>query len=91
MPISFKKGQAVLRGALDIEEAERLLSALEKDKERQLDLSELESIHTAVLQVLMAKRPSCKVPPNDPDLAALLQPHLGGPAPEPENPASKES
>ena len=41
MPISFKKGLAVLRGALDIEEAERLLSALEKDPERQVDMGRI--------------------------------------------------
>ena len=76
MPISFKKGRAVLRGALDIEEAERLLSALEKDPDRQVDLSDLESIHTAVLQVLMAKAPVCAVPPQDERLASILVPIL---------------
>lgn len=77
MPISFKKGLAVLRGTLDIEEAERLLSALDKDPDRHVDLSEVESIHTAVLQVLMAKAPTCDTPPKDSDLAAMLNPFLG--------------
>lgn len=86
MPISFKKGRAVLRGELDIEEAERLLSALEKDGDRHVDLSDLESIHTAVLQVLMAKRPICAVPPKDEDLAAIIIPILASAtsAPTPE-------
>ena len=79
MPISFKKGCAVLRGSLDIEEAERLLTALDKDPERQVDLSGLETMHTAVLQVLLAKAPRCANPPADATLSEILTPHLGPP------------
>lgn len=76
MPISFKKNAAVLRGDISIEEAERLHSALLKSPERGLDMTKLTSVHTAVLQVLMAHRPRCDAAPEDADLAALLQPHL---------------
>ena len=79
MPISFKKGCAVLRGALDIEEAERLLTALDKDPNRQVDLAGLQSLHTAVLQVLIAKAPTCAALPEDTVLADILAPHLGTP------------
>ena len=76
MPISFKKKLAVLRGALDIEDAERLLSALEKDRERHVDLSDLESIHTAVLQVLIVMQPVCAALPKNEALASVLEPLL---------------
>ena len=79
MPISFKKGCVVLRGALDIEEAERLLTALDKDPTRQVDLAGLDSMHTAVLQVLLAKAPTCAIPPKNPVLAELLAPYLQAP------------
>ena len=79
MPISFKKGCVVLRGALDIEEAERLLTALDKDPARQVDLAGLESMHTAVLQVLLAKGPTCASPSPNPALAEILAPHLRSP------------
>lgn len=76
MPISFKKDVAILRGSCAIEDAERLLSALIKSPDRLVDLSGLESIHTAVLQVLMACSPECIAEPKDEMLGDALRPLL---------------
>lgn len=76
MPISFKKDTAYLRGDCPIEDAERLLSALIKSPERTIDLSDLESVHTAVVQVLMACEPKCVAAPEDEELSSVLGPIL---------------
>lgn len=76
MPLSFKKDRAVLRGTCTIEDSERLLSALVKSPDRAIDLSGLETVHTAVVQVLMACRPPCVAAPIDEELSVVLTPIL---------------
>lgn len=50
----------VLEGACRVEDAEPLLGWLQADGSRIVDLAEAEHLHTAVLQVLMALRPSIR-------------------------------
>lgn len=76
MPISLKKNRIVLHGAVTIEDAEHLFAELEKPPQRAIDLSGLESIHTAALQTVMVCQPECCAQPDDADLAALLGPYL---------------
>jgi len=50
----------VLEGACRVEDAEPLLGWLQADRGRTVDLTEAEHLHAAVLQVLMALRPSLR-------------------------------
>ncbi len=49
-----------LQGPCRVEDAEPLLSLLQADIERTLDLTDAEHLHAAVLQVLMALRPAIR-------------------------------
>ena len=46
-----------LEGDCHVEDAELLLTLLQEEEDRAVDVSALGAIHTAVLQVLMAFRP----------------------------------
>ena len=46
-----------LEGRCHVEDAEPLLILLQDDPARRLDLSHAESLHTAVIQIMMAFRP----------------------------------
>lgn len=54
-----------LEGSCHVEDAEPLLSLLQERTGRTVDVSTLGSIHTAVLQVLMAFRPTVVGSSND--------------------------
>lgn len=61
-----------LEGACPVEEAERLLELMQTDSPTGLDLGGCRSVHTAVLQLLLASPLPIRVPPADGLLAALL-------------------
>lgn len=65
MPISYKKTVAVLQDYCTIEEAETLLEWLLEHPKAKLNLKQLEHLHTAVLQVIMALQPAISAMPDD--------------------------
>jgi hypothetical protein len=56
---------AHLNGQCRAEDAEALLSFLQADPARRVDLTAAGALHTAVLQVLLALRPGVIGPPTD--------------------------
>jgi hypothetical protein len=75
MSITYLKSLARLEGHVGAEDAEALLTWLRAAKRRSVDLSACQSLHTAVLQTLLAVRPALKSPPP----GAALQQALGLP------------
>jgi hypothetical protein len=76
MPIEFKKNRVVLRDEVCVEEAEGLLEWLQTRPTAKADLSELNHLHTANLQVLMAAKTSISSWPNNDELRAWLEPAM---------------
>ncbi|CAB9494971.1 hypothetical protein [Alteromonas macleodii] len=73
MPIAFKKKVAVMTGHCEIEEAESLFAWLNEEASRQVNLKALVSAHTAVYQVLLAKKPKVSVWPESEKLIWLTK------------------
>lgn len=65
MPITYSEKTAAFEGFCQIEEAEDLLSWLLDHPEGGLDLSALDHMHTAILQVIMAIQPRVDQMPKD--------------------------
>ena len=61
-----------LEGHCPVEEAEQLLEMLQGGVSAALDLSACGSVHTAILQVLLASRMRILIAPADALLASLL-------------------
>ncbi|WP_126174299.1 STAS domain-containing protein [Altericroceibacterium xinjiangense] len=61
-----------LSGRCGAEDAEALLAALHDGRNRAVDLSGLQRLHLAVLQILLAARPSIRGTPDSTFLAAHL-------------------
>lgn len=74
MVFEFKGSLAILSGILGIEEAETLYNWLLQEKEKLVDMSECEHIHTACLQLLMVFKPKFKALPERGDLRIWLEP-----------------
>lgn len=72
MPIVYAPGLARLEDCCGAEEAETFLDWMRTDPRPCVDLSGTTSLHTALLQVLLAGRPELSSPPPDPFLAAIL-------------------
>jgi len=66
----------VLEGIGRVEDAEPLLGWLQADSGRIVDLTEAEHLHAAVLQVLMAMRPTLRGGPRDAFLQSWIIPAL---------------
>jgi anti-anti-sigma regulatory factor len=64
----------VLEGACRVEDAEPLLAWLQADRGLIVDLTGAEQLHTAVLQVLMAMRPTLKGTARDAFIREWLTP-----------------
>lgn len=64
-----------LEGACPVEEAERLLELLQSGTPTGIDMGGCRSVHTAVLQLLLASPLPIHVAPAEPLLAALLAAH----------------
>jgi len=65
-----------LEGECRVEDAEALLSLLQEDAGRVVDLTAAGGLHTAAIQVLLALRPPLAGPAGDPFLARWLVPLL---------------
>jgi ABC-type transporter Mla MlaB component len=65
-----------LRGECRVEDAETLLSLLQQDTARQVDLSAVRHIHAAVLQVLLRCRPRLSGSATDRFVNLWLEPLL---------------
>jgi hypothetical protein len=72
MPMTTDGALARLAGQVTIEEAETLAAWLRSTPDGALDLSDCETLHSAVLQVLLAAAPPIAAPPSAAWLAALL-------------------
>ena len=79
MGIRYLKTHAALEGHLGAEDAEGLPPWLRSQTRPLVHLGRCETLHTALLQTLLALRPGIKVPPTDPWLCLAL----GLPAPTP--------
>lgn len=83
MTIRYAERHAILEGHVAVDDAEALGSWLAQQERPAVHLGDCESVHAAVLQVLMAFEPALDAPPADPWLAAAL----GRSAAQPEAPA----
>jgi hypothetical protein len=57
MTVRSKDGQIILEGRCRVEDAEALLTALQHQRKGVVHLDKAETIHSAVVQVLLAARP----------------------------------
>ncbi len=73
MPIEFSDDRAVLNGVCCVEEAEGLLSWVMQHPGAPVDAAACEHVHSAVLQVLMARRPPIATLPAAGPLQQVLQ------------------
>ena len=74
MPIKYRKARAVLADVCTVEEAEGLLEWLATTPKAKVDLAAASHLHMAVLQALLAMRPSIVAPPKDEFLARWVMP-----------------
>jgi ABC-type transporter Mla MlaB component len=71
------EGHAIhLQGECRVEDAERLLEHLQADRSRRVDLSRAGTLHTAVVQVLLALRPAISGRSDDPFVRDWIEPLL---------------
>ena len=85
MSVVLEGGTIHLRGASAVEDAETLLSLLQTDPPRLVDVQAATGLHAAVVQVLLALRPGMVGPANDPFVNRWLLPILvRHPADEPD-------
>jgi hypothetical protein len=68
----------ILEGSCRVEDAEPLLGWLQADRGRMVDLAGAEHLHAAVLQVLMALRPTIRGTAGDAFLQHWIAPALVG-------------
>jgi hypothetical protein len=72
MAITYKKNMAVFEGAISVEDAEGLLTWLQKTPKARVDFSACTHLHASNLQVLMAAKLSVASWPLDNDLKTWL-------------------
>jgi len=72
MPIAVSETIAIFEGVCEIEQAEALLDWLHKTPVPLVDLSQCQHMHTAVLQTLLAVRPTILAMSPDPLIARIL-------------------
>ena len=72
MSVELKGGVIVLSGRCTVEEAETLMTALLEHPGLVLDLTGVQKLHTAVLQIILALRPPVRGNPTDPLLRELV-------------------
>lgn len=65
----------LLRGRCSVEDAETLLGALQEYPALVVDISGAQSMHMAVLQILLSVRPTLAGTPADPFLRELICAH----------------
>jgi hypothetical protein len=85
MSVRLDGNVILMEGACRVEDAEPLLGSLQADMGRVVDLTGVEHLHAAVLQVLIALRPTLRGTAKDPFLRDWIAPALVG-----ENPPKSE-
>jgi len=80
MSIRYLKHHAALEGHVPADDAQALCDWLRQHPRAQVHLGKCESLHAAVLQVLLALRPGLKALPADPRWHALLEPLTSAPS-----------
>jgi hypothetical protein len=78
MSVRLDGNVVVLEGPCRVEDAEPLLGWLQADRGRMVDLAGAEHLHAAVLQVLMALRPTIRGTAGDAFLRDWITPALVG-------------
>ena len=73
MPVRYLKKHAALEAVVTVEDAEELTQWLRQQAAPAVHLGKCEHVHGAVLQVLLALKPSLCAPPVDRWLAAVLK------------------
>ena len=76
MSVQVSGGVIRIVGSGRIEDAEPILAALNEEPSRVVDLGQAAHLHTAVVQILFAFRPSVCGMPSDPFYAAHVAPLL---------------
>ncbi len=72
MSIAYNKTKAVLQGHVTVEDAEPLAEWVRKHPKGALEMAACDSLHAAVVQVLLALRPKLASPPDNPWLVAAM-------------------
>lgn len=78
MPIRYEEGRAVFDAACTVEEAVPLTEWLEATPSPTVDLSRCTTLHTALLQALLAANATLAAEPEDAFLRRWVAPLLGG-------------
>ena len=76
MSVSLERDTIRLSGACRVEDAEPLLMLLRADAGRAVDLCDAGPLHAAVVQVLLALKPTISGPIGDPFVTMWLMPLL---------------
>ncbi|MBL0407031.1 hypothetical protein JKG68_24135 [Microvirga aerilata] len=76
MTVRLEGHAILLEGQCRVEDAEPLLGWLQADRSRIVDLSAAEHLHAAVLQILMALKPSIRGEGKDSFLRDWITPSL---------------
>ena len=76
MSVSLDGNVVRLHGDCPVEDAETVMSLLQATMDRNVSLTEVRILHTAVLQVLLALRPKLVGPVRDPFISRWLAPLL---------------
>ena len=72
MTVKSKEGRIVLEGRCRVEDAESLLGALQRFPDSVVDVAAAESLHTAVVQILLAVKPRLEGTAKHPFLAQFV-------------------
>lgn len=72
MSIQYLKTKAVLQGHVSVEDAEPLSQWIRQHPKGKLEMAECDSLHAAVVQVLLALRPPLASKPNNTWLVSAL-------------------
>lgn len=76
MPVQYSKQQAILSGICTVEEAEPLLEWLIAHPRGGVNIKEIEHLHMAVFQALLALRPPIMATPESTFFARHVMPCL---------------
>ncbi len=76
MSVTLDGERIRLSGACRVEDAETLLALLQADRGRTVDLAEVTHLHAAIVQLLLAFRPTLSGASADPFVATWLDPVL---------------
>ena len=78
MTVNVRRRTIVLEGHCPVEDAEVLLIALQDDRKRVIDVSEMTGAHTAVIQILAMNAAEIRGSPDDEFVRTTILPALPG-------------